>query len=145
MREWRRDPNKQKQEERGMYSLASIVGPFSNIVAMICCLYGYPNTQKLSEEWVPLIGDASDDYIMDWENILSKNLSTQVRNHRQKCNVTKIISPPSFMSAYIMDAILFYDFPSIGWKWTIQYPTPIFVYLNIPWEARYHPHFHKIF
>lgn len=44
IREWRRDPNKHKFEDRGMYSLASIIGPFSHIFVMLCFLYGYPNT-----------------------------------------------------------------------------------------------------
>lgn len=44
IREWRRDPKKHKREDMSMYSLASIVRPFSHIAAMLCCLYGYPNT-----------------------------------------------------------------------------------------------------
>lgn len=121
IREWRRDPSKHKLEDTGMYSLAPIVGPFSHVTAMMCHLYGYPNTHKFSQEWVPLIQVVSDGYIMDWENILSNNLTTQIHSYRQKHNVNDRNPPPFFMSAYVTDYICFsYDFPSTGWKWTIQ-------------------------
>lgn len=114
IKEWRSDPRKHKHEDRGMYSLASIVSPFSHVTAMMCRSYGYSNTQKFSEEWVPLIEVASDGYIMDLENILSNNLTTQIHSYRQKHNVNNRTPPPFFMSAYVMDAICFsYDFPPI--------------------------------
>jgi len=61
----------------GMYSLASIVGPFSHISTMLCRLYGCPNTHKFSEEWVSLIEAFVDGYFMDRVAILSNNLTTQ--------------------------------------------------------------------
>ena len=42
------------------------------------------------------------------------------------------------MSAYMMDIVFFTsDFPTMGWKWTIQDPIPIHVYHNILWESKY--------
>ena len=145
IREWRKEPKKHKREDRGMYSLPSIVGPFSHIAAMLCRLYGYPNMQKLFEEWVPLIKSFVDGYIMDWETILSNNLTTQILNYRQKHNFLERTDPPFFMSAYVMDAICFsYYFPSLGWKWIDQFPSAISIYLDIIWETKYHAHFNKI-
>lgn len=50
--------------------------------------------------------------------------------------------PPFFMSAYIMDALwLTSDFPSMGWKLTLEDPTTIHIYHNILWESNYETHF----
>jgi len=46
IREWRRDSKKHKRDDMGMYSLASIVVPFSHISTMLCRLYGCPNTHN---------------------------------------------------------------------------------------------------
>lgn len=40
----RRDHNKHKREDKCMYSIASLVGPYYQIATMICRIYGYPNT-----------------------------------------------------------------------------------------------------
>jgi len=84
IKEWRKYPNKHKRDDRGMYSLASLLGSFSEVPTMMCHIFGLANTQKFSEEWVPLIDATSDNYIMDWRAILSNNLSMQIRNYRQK-------------------------------------------------------------
>ena len=45
-----------------------------------------------------------------------------------------------------MDRVCFTTgFPNMGWKWTIQDPTPIHVYHNILWESKYESHFYKNF
>ena len=44
-----------------------------------------------------------------------------------------------------MDVVCFTsDFPTMGWKWTTQDPSPIHVYHNILWESKYETHFYKI-
>ena len=145
IKNWRKYLDKEKQEDKGMYSMASLVGPFYEIVAMFCRLYVYLNTQKFSKEWVPLIEAIYDGYSLDSATILSNNLGTKIRNYRKKCNVVERIAPPFFMSAYIMDAIFFsHDFPSVGWKWIVQHTTPIHVYFDILWESKYHSNFYKI-
>jgi len=94
---------------------------------------------------VTLIEASIDGYIMDWATILSNNLTTQIYNYREKHNVLERMAPPFFMSAYVMDIICFsYDFPSLGWKWIDQFPSPISIYLDILWESKYHAYFYKI-
>lgn len=45
-----------------------------------------------------------------------------------------------------MDAICFAtSFPTMGWKWTIQDPTPVYIYHKILWESNFHTHFYKKF
>jgi len=113
---------------------------------MLCHIFGLANTQKFSEELVPLIEATSDNYIMDWETILSNNLSMQIRNYRQKCNVLVGKTPPFYMHAYIMVFVcLSYYFSSLGWKWTNEYSTPIHIYFDILWESKYHLNFYKVF
>ena len=65
IRGWRRDPNKNKWGDKGMYVIASINAPYRFVVAMMCRLFGYADTQKFSDQWVPLIEVASNSYVMD--------------------------------------------------------------------------------
>lgn len=45
-----------------------------------------------------------------------------------------------------MDAVYFTtSFPTMGWKWTIQYPTPIHIYHKALWKSNFHTHSYKIF
>lgn len=60
-------------------------------------------------------------------------------------NINDRALPPLFMSTYVMDAICFsFSFSSMGWKWTIQDPTPIHIFHVILWESKFHSHFYKI-
>ena len=112
---------------------------------MIIRLFSSPNTQKFTVEWVPLIQVASNTKVMDWATIFSNNIASKILEYRQKHNVLERIMPYFYMSAYIMDAICFsFDFPSMGWKWTLEDPTTIHLYHDILWESKYQPHFYRI-
>lgn len=52
---WRGDSNKHKHEDKVMYVISSITKPYYYIVVMTCRLFGYSNTQKFLDQWVPLI------------------------------------------------------------------------------------------
>lgn len=52
---WRRDANKHKREDKGMYVIASIVGHYCYAVAMMYRLFGYENTNKFSNQWVTIV------------------------------------------------------------------------------------------
>ena len=128
-----------------MYSTASLVSPYYYVAAMMCRLFGSPNTSKFSIEWVPLMQATSESYIIDWGTIFSNNIASQVLYYRNNRSFTSRTVPPFFMSAYIMDAVCFTtDFLNMGWKWTIQIPTPIHVYHSILWKSKYESHFYKI-
>ena len=44
-----------------------------------------------------------------------------------------------------MDTIYFTSiFPTMGWKWTTQDPTPIHIYHRELWDSEFHLHFYKI-
>ena len=112
---------------------------------MIPTLFGQPNTSKFSIEWVPLMDDVTNSCIMDRGTILSNNISTQILEYRKNRSISSKILPPFYMSAYIMDVVCFTSyFPTMGWKWTIQDPTPIHIYHNILWESKYETDFYKI-
>lgn len=66
IKEWRRDPNKHKHVEKGMYAVDSLTGPYYQIDAMICRLFAYPNTKKVFDQWNPLIDVTSEGYTLDW-------------------------------------------------------------------------------
>jgi len=113
---------------------------------MLCRMYGYPDTQKFSNRWVPLIDAASHGYIVEWGIIFSNNIATQILNYRRKHSFSQNVVLHFYMSAYIMDAICFTsNFNSTGWRWTIKDHTPIHIYHDILWESKFHPHFYKIF
>lgn len=101
---------------------------------------------KLFDQWVPLIDFASYGYLMDWGNILSGNIATQIMNYRSKHISSQNVVPPFYMSTYIMDVICFTsDVNSMGWRWTIEYPIPIHIYHEILWETKFFLHFYKNF
>lgn len=128
-----------------MYSLSSLVSMFCYVAAMICRLFGSPNTLKFTVEWVPLIQAASNFEFMDWATILSNNIVSEILEYRQNHSVSERIMPSFYMSAYIMDVICFsFYFPSMGWKWTLEDPTPIHLYHDILWESKYQSHFYRI-
>jgi len=55
------------------------------------------------------------------------------------------VVPQFFMSAYVFDVICFCThFPTMGWKWTTNDPTPIFLSYKQMWEQDFIPHFHQI-
>lgn len=144
IRKWRQDPSKHKHDSNGMYSLASIVGPSCYLAVMICRLFSFPNTQKIVVEWVPLIQASSNSEVMDWATILSNNIASKSLEYRKKHSFLDRIVPNFYMSAYIIDAICFsFDFLSMGWKWTLEDPTPIHLYHDMIWESKYEPHFYK--
>jgi len=136
--------NKHKHDKLGMYCISSLAAPYSYIAVMMCRLFGHPNTTKFSVEWVPLIEAKANYYIMDWGNILSNIITFQIREFRQHRYVTTTTVPPFFMSVYIMDAVSFTtSFSTMGWKWTIQDPSPIHIYHKTLWESNFHTHFYK--
>ena len=138
IRKWRHNPNKHKHDDKGMYFVSSLASTYLYISAMMCRLFVPSNRNKFSIEWVPLMEVVSDSYIMDWGNILSSNITSQILCCRNNCIFTCRTVPPFFMSAYIMGTVcLTSDFPKNGWKLTIQDPTPIHVYNNILLESKY--------
>lgn len=72
------DLRKNKHDNKGAYSLASLVGPLRYVSAMICRLFGSLNTQKIIVEWVPLIRGTSNSEVMDWATISSNNITSKI-------------------------------------------------------------------
>lgn len=77
-------------------------------------------------------GDFTGVYF-DWATILSNNLVC-ILALRSKNKVSKNIISPFYMSSYIMDALFFsMKVSSMGWKWTLEYLTPIHIYHDTLW------------
>jgi len=71
-------------------------------------------------DWLPLIEATVNEKIMNWAQILSDNLGKAITEYRRKISTSLRAYPPSFMSAFVMDAIYFCSqFPNMGWKWTV--------------------------
>jgi len=134
-----------KKDKHGMYSTSSLSSPYCFVVAMLCRLFGRPDSNKFSSEWLPLLDAATNATIMDWALILSNNLASAIWNYRAKRTTSQRIYPPFFLAAYVMDAICYVsEFPLKGWKWTIQNPLPIHIYHKELWDSKFIPYFYKI-
>lgn len=129
-----------------MYATGSLCSPYCFSIAMLCRLFGKPDINKFSSEWLPLADAATNATIMNWAQILSNNLDAAILEYRRKRSIASRVYPPFFLSAYVMDAICFVpEFPIMGWRWTVQNPLPIQIYHKVLWESNFIPHFFKIY
>ena len=113
---------------------------------MLCRFFSKPDTTRFFVDWVPLIDVIINSLILNWENILSDNFAGNIMDYRSKRSVSSREIPPFYMSAYVMEAIFFSSsFPTMGWKWKTQDPTPIHIYHRVLWESEFHLHFYRIF
>ena len=54
-KDWSRKDELLKKDKNGMYSTGSLTSPYCFAVAMLCRLFGMPDINKFSSEWLPLI------------------------------------------------------------------------------------------
>lgn len=54
------------KDKIGMYSTTSISLPHTFLVAMLCRMFGKPDSTKFSPEWLPLIDASINENIMNW-------------------------------------------------------------------------------
>lgn len=128
-----------------MYSTESLAIPYYYFAKLMSRIFGQPDTKCLVE-WVPLMGEVADSYVMDWGNILSNNISNQIFEYRKNCSISSKNFPSFYMSAYIIDVVCFTsDFLAMGCKWTTQDHLLIHVYYNMLWVSKFENHFYKIF
>lgn len=117
-----------KKDKHGMYSIGSLTSPYCFATAMLCRLFGKPDINKFSPEWLPLLNAVVNATIVDWAKILSDNLAMAILNYRSKRIVSQRIYSPFYLSAYVMDSICYVSkFLLMVWKWTTQDPLPIHV------------------
>ena len=129
-----------KKDKNGMYTTGSIYSPYYFATA-ICSLYN----NKFSSEWLPLEDVAINARIMNWAQILSKNLATTILEYRREGSIASRVYPTFFISTYVVDAICFVSkFLVMGWKRMVQNPLPIQIYHKFMWESIFVPHLFKI-
>lgn len=63
-----------------MYATGSLASPYCFSTAMLCRLFGKPDINKFSLEWLPLLDATTNATIMDWAQILSDNLASAILN-----------------------------------------------------------------
>jgi len=145
IRQWMHFPTKHKHESSGVYSVDSLASPYCYAGAMMCRLFGVHDYSKFSIEMVPLMEAAINGFIMDWETILSDKLANKILDYRKSRVVSTRVTPPFYMSAYIMDTICFNsEYPILGWKWTPQDPNAIYFYHKELWKSHYKNHLYRI-
>jgi len=67
-----------------MYSVDSLACPYYYATAMMCRLFGSPNSAKFSIEMVSLIEASLNYFVMDWDTILSDKMEVQILGYRKK-------------------------------------------------------------
>lgn len=110
IKDWSRRDETLKNDKHGMYSNGSLTSPYCFAAAMLCRLFGKPDINKFSSEWLPLLDAAINATIMYWAKILFDNLAIAIVNYQSKRAASQRIYPPFYLSAYVMDAI--FTFPS---------------------------------
>lgn len=129
-----------------MYSTGSLTSLYLFAAAMLCRLFGMPDINKFSSEWLSLLDSATNATIMDLAKILFDNLVTAIVNYRSKRTISHRIYPPFYLFSYVMDAICYVSkFPLMGWKWMTQDPSPIHIYHKELWDSKFTSYFYKIF
>ena len=79
-KEWTRREEPLKKDKNGMHSTGSLTSPYCFAAAMLCRLFGMPDINKFSSEWLPVIDAATNADLVDWAKIFSDNLYTVVMN-----------------------------------------------------------------
>lgn len=145
IKQWRHFPKKHKHESSGKYSIDSLASPYCYARAMMCRLWGQHDSAKFTIDMVLLMEATINGYVMDWENIFSNRLATEILEYRKHVYKTSRTIPPFYYSAYIMDTICFnFEYLVLGWKWTTQDPNLIHIYHNQLWKAHYKNHLYRI-
>lgn len=76
-----------------MYTTTSICPPYSFAAAMLCRLFGRPDSTKFSPEWLPLIDAVINANIMNLAQILSDNLAKIIIEYRRR-SISSRVYPP---------------------------------------------------
>lgn len=106
IKQWRHNPKKHKHESSGKYLVDSLASPYCYVGAMMCRMWGIHDSSKFTIEMVPSMETVVNNYVIDWENILSNKLATTILEFRSKSRKTTRTIPP-FYCAYIMDTLCF--------------------------------------
>lgn len=101
-KDWLRRDKPLKKDKHSMYSTGSLTSLYCFATVMLCILFGKPDINKFSSEWLPLLDSATNATIMDWDKILSDNLATTILNYRSKRTTTQRIYP-SFLLIFLCD------------------------------------------
>ena len=143
IREWRRAPEKHKNEASGMYSMESLSPPCFYVAAMMCTFFGNDNSARFSIQMVPLIHSIVNSEIMDWSIILSDKIANRILEYRKDKGIGN--TTLFYFCAYILDALCFKSkFPILGWKWTPKDIIPIHIYHKLLWKVHFKSHVYRI-
>lgn len=85
-----------KKDKNVMYTTGSLSSPYFFAAAMLCRLFGKPDINEFSSEWLPLLDAATNATIMYWAQILSDNLASAILNYQTKRIFSRRFYPPFF-------------------------------------------------
>lgn len=107
-----------------MYSTGSLTSLYCFAAAMLYRLFGKPDINKFSSEWLPLIDAVTNSEIVDWAKILSDTLYTVVLHYRSKRSFSQRVYPPFlFVCLYNGLCLSCIEIPYYGLE--MDYPGPI--------------------
>lgn len=115
------DPQCFKAKTNKLYPIGKCKCPHSIVNVMLFRLYGQSNPNHFREEQVPLFhGILQKVNVFNWANILSHNLTNEIR---EALSSPPCFKPPFFMSSYLLDVIIVVSpLPSLEWFWIQDKP-----------------------
>ena len=136
------EPNKFSSRPDDLYPITWFRKPYFLLIAMLCRLYGLSNCSVYKAEWASVAHHVlTTGESFPWSSILSLELKTTIRNY-QKATTWK--KPNFFFSSFIIDVFCIeFQYPHLGWNWTLQTP-PVPIYYSTLWDNNYMPSFYDI-
>ena len=92
-RAWIENESKIKQDKMGMYSMTTISPPYSFEAAMLCGLFGKPDSTKFSQEWMSLIDAALNATLINWAQIFFDNFVKDIMAYTRKMSRSLRVYP----------------------------------------------------
>ena len=77
-KDWSKKDEPLKKDKHSIYNTSSLTSLYCFATAMLCRIFGMPDINKFSSEWLPLLDAATNATIVDWAKFLSDNLVTAI-------------------------------------------------------------------
>jgi hypothetical protein len=131
-----------KYQLKRRYPTTNLKIYYQYMVAMLCILYGEPNTTHFPLSCMPLIYLCVEvGTSFNWADILSEKLKNAISFSTQ----AQLGSFPNFhMDSYLLDIMcIAHKYPNMGWIWLLADVT-IHIYSKVIWEHKYRTDYQRI-
>ena len=113
---WHMDDKKLKYRPKGGCPRSALRRPYQCLIAILCILYGEPNTSQFSLSYMILTYYCTNEGIsFNWDDILFENITVIIF----VVNGAQLATFPIFhRSSYLLDIMcIAHKYPRMGWSW----------------------------